>query len=98
MKIEAGRPNTEGVGTQRVEQQNVDRAAKGGRQADTPGADSVRLSSDAQLATEAARKAAEAPAIRQEKVEAARKALEAGKVGNDPHRLADKMIDSLLGN
>jgi negative regulator of flagellin synthesis FlgM len=98
MKIEAGRPNTEGVGTQRVEQQNVDRATKGGRQADTTGSDSVRLSSDAQLATEAAREAAAAPAIRQDKVEAARKALEAGKVGNDPIRLADKMIDSLLGN
>lgn len=97
MKIEAGRPNTEGVGAQRVEQQNVDRAAKGGRQADT-GADSVRLSSDAQLATEAAREAAAAPAIRQDKVEAARKALDAGRVGNDPARLADKMIDSLLGH
>jgi flagellar biosynthesis anti-sigma factor FlgM len=96
MKIEAGRPNTEGVGTQRVEQQNVDRAAKGGRQADT-GADSVRLSSDAQLATEAAREVAAAPEIRQDKVDAARKALEAGRIGNDPLGLADKIIDSLLG-
>jgi flagellar biosynthesis anti-sigma factor FlgM len=96
MKIEAGRPNTEGVGTQRVDQQNVDRAAKGGRQADT-GADSLRLSSDAQLATEAAREVAAAPDIRQDKVDAARKALEAGRIGNDPLRLADTIIDSLLG-
>lgn len=96
MKIEAGRPNTEGVGTQRVEQQTVDRAANGGRQADT-GADSVRLSSDAQLATEAAREVASAPEIRQDKVDAARRALEAGRIGSDPVRLADKIIDGLLG-
>jgi flagellar biosynthesis anti-sigma factor FlgM len=97
MKIETGRPNTEGVGTERVEPQHVDRAARGGRQADI-GADSVRLSSDAQLATDAARAAAAAPDIRQDKVDAARKALAAGRVGSDPTRLADRMIDSLLGN
>ena len=95
MKIEAGRPNAESIGAQRVESQTADKATKGGRQADT-GSDSVRLSSDAQLATAAAREAASAPAIRQDKVEAARKALEAGTVGNDPVRLADKMISSLL--
>lgn len=96
MKIEAGRPNTEAVGGQRIDQTGVDRATRAGRQADT-GTDSVRLSSDAQLATEAARGAAAAPAIRQDKVEAARKALEAGEVGNDPLALADKLIDSMLG-
>lgn len=95
MKIEAGRPNAEGIGTQRVDQTSVDRSSKGGRQTDT-GSDSVRLSSDAQLATTAAREAAAAPAIRQDKVEAARKALDAGTVGSDPRRLADKIITSLL--
>jgi len=95
MKIEAGRPNAEGIGTQRLEQTNVDKTSKGGRQADTS-ADSVRLSTDAQLATTAAREAAAAPAIRQDKVEAARKALEAGSVGNDARKLADKIISSLL--
>ena len=95
MKIEAGRPNAEAVGAQRVDPSAVDKAAKGGRQADT-GADSVRLSSDAQLATDAAKAAADAPGIRQDKVDAARKALEAGTVGNDTLSLADRMIDSLL--
>jgi flagellar biosynthesis anti-sigma factor FlgM len=95
MKIEAGRPNAEGIGTQRLEPTTVDKTSKGGRQADTS-ADSVSLSTDAQLATTAARQAAAAPAIRQEKVEAARKALEAGTVGNDPQQLADKIISSLL--
>jgi len=41
--------------------------------------------------------ATKAPGIRHEKVEAARKALDAGRVGQDAHALADKMIDSLLG-
>ena len=95
MKIEAGRPNAEGIGTQRLEQTTVDKASKGGRHADT-GADSVSVSTDAQLATTAAREAAAAPAIRQEKVDAARKALEAGTLGNDPRKLADKIISSLL--
>lgn len=95
MKIEAGRPNAEGIGAQRLEQGTVDRSSKGGRQTDT-GADSVSLSTDAQLATTAAREATAAPAIRQDKVEAARKALEAGTVGNDPRKLADKIISSLL--
>jgi len=97
MKIEAGRPNADGIGTQRLEQPTVDRTSKGGRQADTgTDTDSVRLSTDAQLATTAAREAAAAPAIRQDKVEAARKALEAGTLGNDPQKLADKIIASML--
>ena len=95
MKIEAGRPNAEGIGTQRLEQTTVDRTSKGGRHGDT-GADSVSVSTDAQLATTAAREAAAAPAIRQDKVEAARKALEAGTVGADARKLADKIISSLL--
>jgi len=95
MKIEAGRPNAEGIGTQRLEQTTVDKTSKGGRQADTAG-DSVSVSTDAQLATTAAREAAAAPAIRQDKVDAARKALAAGTVGNDSRKLADKMISSLL--
>jgi flagellar biosynthesis anti-sigma factor FlgM len=95
MKIETGRPSAEGIGTQRVDQANVDRSTRPGRQADT-GTDSVKLSADAQLATTAARDAAAAPAIRQDKVDAARKALEAGRIGQDPHALADRIIDSLL--
>jgi flagellar biosynthesis anti-sigma factor FlgM len=95
MKIEAGRPNADGIGTQRVDQTDVDRTTRAGRQADT-GTDSVKVSADAQLATTAAREAAAAPAIRQDKVEAARKALEAGRIGQDPHALADRIIDSLL--
>lgn len=95
MKIESGRPGAEAAGTQRVEQTGVDRPTRGGRPSDTE-SDSVRLSSDAQLATAAAREASGAPAIRQDRVDAARKALDAGQIGSDPARLAERMISSLL--
>jgi flagellar biosynthesis anti-sigma factor FlgM len=97
MKIETGRPNADAIGTQRVDQNGVDRTTRTGRRSDT-GDDSIRLSPDAQLATAAAREAASSPEIRQDKVEAARKALAAGQVGNDTLALADSIIDSLLEN
>lgn len=96
MKIEPGGTGADAIGTQRVEPQGgVDRPTRTGRPADN-GTDSVRVSPDAQLATAAAREAAAAPEIRHDRVEAARKALEAGRVGADPHALADRIIDSLL--
>jgi len=96
MKIEPGQTGAEAVGTHRVEQpQGVNRPTHAGRPADT-GSDSVRLSSDAELATAAAREAAASPEIRQDRVEAARKALEAGRIGADPQALADRIIDTLL--
>ena len=94
MKIEGNRPQ-DVVTTGRVEATPADRAARTGRTAGGSD-DRVQLSSDAQLATAAAAAAASAP-IRHDKVEAARKALAAGTVGADATRLADKMIDSLLG-
>ncbi len=95
-KIQGGRPNPETSGTQRVGQAGVDRASRRGGEADTV-SDSAALSSDGQLAAEAAAAAVAAPDIRHDEVEAARKALEAGRVGADARGLADKMIDSLLG-
>lgn len=96
MKIDGGRPNAEASGTQRVDQAAAERTTRGGRKSDTA-TDSVALSADAQLATSAVSAARSAPEIRQDRVEAARKALDAGRVGQDAHALADKMIDSLLG-
>ena len=62
-----------------------------------PSGDRVEVSSDAQLVTTALRAAEEAPSIRAEAVERARKALEDNRVGTDSNRLADRIIDSLLG-
>lgn len=96
MKIDGNRPNPEAVTTTRTEGTQGDRANRSGR---TDGAqhDQVRVSSDGQLATAAAAAATSTPDIRHDKVEAARKALAAGTIGRDATRLADKMIDSMLG-
>jgi anti-sigma28 factor (negative regulator of flagellin synthesis) len=56
----------------------------------------VELSSDAQLASSAVRAATNAPAIRQDVVEQARQKLLAGQIGQDPLKLADRLIDHLL--
>ena len=96
MKIDGNRLNPETVTSARVDATQGDRQGRVGKSAEGAG-DQVRVSSDAQLATAAAAAAAGSPDIRQDKVASARKALEAGTVGADTVRLADKMIDSLLG-
>jgi negative regulator of flagellin synthesis FlgM len=96
MKIDGNRPNPEAVTTTRADQVQSDKSSRTGRAPDRQ-SDRVQVSSAGQLATEAAAAASNAPDIRQDKVAAARKALAAGKVGTDVARLADKMIDSMLG-
>ena len=61
------------------------------------GADQVRLSAGASLASTAATAAAQTPDIRPEVVERARLAVDAGQVGADEFRLADVLIDRALG-
>jgi flagellar biosynthesis anti-sigma factor FlgM len=75
----------------------ADRSSSTSAARKTPSADRVEVSSDAQLVTSALRAAEEAPAIRAEAVERARKALEENRVGTDSSRLAERIIDSLLG-
>lgn len=60
------------------------------------GADTVQVSSDAQLLHQALRAASSLPATRADKVDAARQKLNAGSLGRDAVALADRMIDSLL--
>jgi flagellar biosynthesis anti-sigma factor FlgM len=96
MKIDGNRPNPEAVTTTRVDTPQGERQGRVA-QNDTSQGDRVHVSSDGQLATAAAAAAASAPDVRQDKVEQARKALQAGTVGADAVRLADKMIDSMLG-
>ena len=96
MKIDGNRPNPEAVTTTAGRRDPVgpDRPHGAWRRcASRPRAGS----SDAQLATEAAAAVANAPDVRQDRVDQARQALAAGQVGHDVVRLADKMIDSLLG-
>lgn len=60
------------------------------------GADTVQVSSDAQLLHQALRAASSLPSTRADKVEGARQKLIAGSLGSDAVALADRMIDSLL--
>ena len=99
MKIEGNRPNQvsrsdEAQSAQQAERARSGRSEKG--RAVEAGADRVEVSSDARLMSSALQQAQKAPAIRQDVVERARQKLAAGEVGNDPQRLADRMIDSLL--
>lgn len=63
------------------------------------GGDAVRVSGDAQLAAEAARRlaATESSAdVRADVVERAKAAVAKGEVGTDLDKLADRLIDGLL--
>ena len=59
--------------------------------------DEVRLSSDARLMQNVMQTAQQALNVRQDVVERMRAALASGNVGNDPHALADAILDRLLG-
>lgn len=65
--------------------------------AGAPAADSAQISGDAQLAVEAARQIGDVDTVRPDVVERAKAALARGEVGADLDRLADRLIDHLLG-
>jgi flagellar biosynthesis anti-sigma factor FlgM len=69
----------------------------GAAPAPATGVDDVRLSSDAQLMQAAMRAVQDVPDVRPDVVERMRAALANGAIGNDPHALADAIIDHLLG-
>jgi flagellar biosynthesis anti-sigma factor FlgM len=60
-----------------------------------PSADEVRLSSGAQLMQSVMQSAQQAMEVRPEVVQRMRAALANGTVGNDPHALADAILDRL---
>lgn len=96
MKIEGDR--TFGV-TDTQQSNQAERMQSGRDQARTAAGsagDRVQVSDDARLLGAAIAAADRAPDIRQDVVERARQKLEAGEIGNDPARLADRIIDSLL--
>jgi len=97
MKIEGTRPNLESVATPQTERVGTGRAKDAQPGATTQVTDRVQLSGDAALAAAACRAAEQAPDIRQDLVEKMRAKLAAGEIGNDAERLADRLIDHLLG-
>lgn len=101
MKVEGNRPEqlTRSDAAQQAQQAERAQAGRADRsRAAGAGGDRVEVSGDARLMSTALQEASKAPAIRQDVVERARQKLAAGEVGNDVLRLADRMIDSLLGN
>lgn len=96
MKIQGDRPS----GVQDAGQtQQVDKAAQQRAQQARGGADGgdrVQVSADALLLGKAVEAASKAPELRQDVIDRAKAKLAAGEVGNDPGRLADRLIDSLL--
>ena len=97
MRIDNNRANFD-----RIESARTDAAqggtSKAGRTGQAGSGDQVSLSSGVQLASTAAIAAASAPDIRHDKVERAKALLDSGKLGNDAHKLADKLIDRALTN
>lgn len=95
MKIQGDRPSGVHESGQAAQ---VDQAAKQRASQSRAGAggDRVEVSADARLMGQAIDAANKAPEIRQDVVDRARARLAAGEIGNDPARLADRLIDSLL--
>jgi flagellar biosynthesis anti-sigma factor FlgM len=96
MKIDGRNPNAEALANQRLEQLRSDRSTSSDRTTATSG-DRVDLSSEAQLVASVYRAAQNASPIRQDAVERAQRKLASGELGADTLRLADRMIDHLLG-
>ena len=98
MKIEGSIPNLESVAAQRMDLVSTDRAKQAHSAVTSQGSDRVQVSGDAALAAKARRLADETPDIRHDLVERMRAKLAAGEIGKDAERLADRMIDDMLGS
>ena len=99
MKIDGNRQTQDTEAADAARRTALDQAVKrsGTDKTSTASKDRVEVSADAKLlaaATDAARKA---PEVRTELVERMKQKLNAGEIGNDSGRLADRMIDDLLG-
>jgi negative regulator of flagellin synthesis FlgM len=96
MKIEGNRPRIDTTAAGEAEKVAADRRTGkvGGAQASS--CDSVEVSADAKLLSQAMKAAQDSPDIRVDVVERMREKLAAGTVGNDSGRLADRLIDDLL--
>ena len=96
MKIEGQRPNQEATAAQRLENTQHERTGRAGRAGSASG-DRVQVSAEGELVSSVLKAAGNSPEIRQDVVERARLQLAAGEIGKDAGRLADALIDHLLG-
>jgi len=95
MKIDNGQTNFDPtVRAAQTEKTHPGHAHRSGKAA--AGQDTASVSDAVQFASQAISASQAAPDVRPDVVERARQLLADGKVGNDPQRLADKIIDHLL--
>jgi len=97
VKIDAYRQEIPTQATDRVGRPTTPVSNRDGGAAPASGNDEVRLSSGAQLMQSVMQSAQDKLEIRQDVVERMRAALANGTVGNDPHALAEALIDRLSG-
>jgi negative regulator of flagellin synthesis FlgM len=96
MKIQGDRANE--LGATHVQANGAGRAARPEQTVTSqPVEDRIEVSADARLVNDAVRAANDSPDIRQDLVERAKQKLAAGELGSNPERLAERMIDTLLG-
>jgi flagellar biosynthesis anti-sigma factor FlgM len=102
MKIDNGQTNfdpTQMTGqTEGVKKHHHGHGKKAAKAGDTGGQDSVNVSSAAQFASQAIAASQSAPDVRPDVVARAKQMMLDGKIGNDPHRLADTLIDHALNS
>jgi len=99
MRIHGQQPPADAEAARRLElaRTSADRPAGTAQAAKTASGDRVEVSTDAQLVSAAIQAAQDAPALRPEAVERGRRALESGSLGADADRLAQRIVDTLLG-
>ena len=95
MRIDNNRASFESIANLKNDEQ-AGATRNAGRSGQTAGGDRVRLSNTLQFANSAVSAASKAPDVRPEKVERARALLESGKLGSDPYKLADALIDKTI--
>ncbi|SRR6266545_7609428 len=99
MKIDGNRPTLDTEATDASKRTTLDKTVKRTTtdKATPASGDRVEVSADAKLLATATDAAQKAPEVRTELVERMKQKLNAGEIGNDAGRLADRMIDDLLG-
>jgi flagellar biosynthesis anti-sigma factor FlgM len=98
MRIDGQQPPVDADAAGRLESARTATDRPGGpAPAKAAGGDRVEVSTDAQLVSTAVQAAQDAPAIRPEAVERGRRALDSGTLGADADRLAQRIVDALLG-
>lgn len=98
MKIVNNSPSLDTTPTGKVEAARTADAKQAAKTSSAAGPDQFNASPSAKLASSAIDAATHTSDIRPEAVARAKALLADGKIGNDPHRLADALIDSLLKN